>query len=77
VLPGLTDIAILLPFIFVLRSQQGISFLLGDSDTGWHLRTGEWILAHGRVPTTDLFSYTKAGQPCVLGGSTPRPDWRG
>jgi hypothetical protein len=63
VLPGLTDIAILLPFIFVLRSQQGISFLLGDSDTGWHLRTGEWILAHGRVPTTDLFSYTKAGQP--------------
>jgi hypothetical protein len=63
VLPGLTDIVILLPFIFVLRSQQGLSFLLGDSDTGWHLRTGEWILANGRVPTTDLFSYTKAGQP--------------
>ena len=63
VLPGLTDIVLLLPFIFVLRSQQGISFLLGDSDTGWHLRTGEWILANGRVPTTDMFSYTKAGQP--------------
>lgn len=62
-LPGLTDIVFLLPFIFVLRSQQGISFLLGDSDTGWHLRTGEWMLAHGRVPTTDPFSYTKAGQP--------------
>ncbi|MGD0578517.1 MAG: hypothetical protein ABSC08_06275 [Bryobacteraceae bacterium] len=63
VLPGLTDIVFLLPFIFVLRSQQGISFLLGDSDTGWHLKTGEWMLANGRVPTTDPFSYTKAGQP--------------
>ncbi len=63
VLPGLTDITFLLPFIFVLRSKYGLSFLLGDSDTGWHLRSGEWILAHGRVPTTDPFSYTKAGQP--------------
>jgi len=62
-LPALTDIVFLLPFIFVLRSQQGISFLLGDSDTGWHLRTGEWILAHARVPTADPFSYTRAGQP--------------
>ena len=63
VLPGLTDIVFLLPFIFVLRSEQGISFLLGDSDTGWHLRTGDWILSNGRVPTTDPFSYTKPGQP--------------
>jgi hypothetical protein len=62
-LPGLTDIVLLLPFIFVLRSEHGISFLLADSDTGWHLRSGEWMLANGRVPTTDLFSYTKAGQP--------------
>ena len=37
--------------------------LLADGDTGWHLRTGEWILAHGRVPQQDMFSYTHAGQP--------------
>lgn len=34
-----------------------------DSDTGWHLRAGEWILENGRVPTTDVFSHTAYGQP--------------
>ncbi len=37
--------------------------LLGDGDTGWHVRIGEWILAHGQVPRQDMFSYTKPGQP--------------
>jgi hypothetical protein len=37
--------------------------LLGDADIGWHIRTGEFILATHSVPRTDLFSYTKAGQP--------------
>jgi hypothetical protein len=30
-----------------------------DGDTGWHIRTGEWILQHGTVPKTDIFSFTK------------------
>jgi hypothetical protein len=34
---------------------------LRDGDTGWHLATGAWIVAHGRVPTTDPFSFTAAG----------------
>lgn len=37
--------------------------VLGDGDTWWHLATGQWILAHGRVPDRDVFSYTMAGQP--------------
>jgi hypothetical protein len=37
--------------------------LLGDGDTCWHLATGGWILDHGRVPTTDPFSFTFAGAP--------------
>jgi hypothetical protein len=37
--------------------------MLGDGDTGWHVRTGEWILAHGQVPHVDVFSYTMPGQP--------------
>ena len=36
--------------------------LLGDGDTGWHIRTGEYVLDNGRVPATDLFSFTKSGQ---------------
>jgi hypothetical protein len=34
---------------------------LVHDDLFWHLRTGAWIAAHGRVPLTDLFSYTCLG----------------
>lgn len=34
-----------------------------DTDLWWHLRTGQYILAHHAVPTTDLFSFTFAGRP--------------
>ena len=37
--------------------------MLYDADTGWHIRNGEIILATHSVPRTDLFSYTRAGQP--------------
>lgn len=39
--------------------------VLNDGDTYWHLATGQWILAHGRVPTHDPFSFTMAGAPWV------------
>lgn len=39
--------------------------VLNDGDTYWHLATGEWILAHGRVPDADVFSYTVPGRPWV------------
>ena len=42
--------------------MHGAKTLLGDGDTGWHVRTGEWIMSHGRVPHQDLFSFTKTGQ---------------
>ena len=62
-LPSLTDLAFLLPVIFLFTRMQGASTMLGDGDTGWHIRTGEWILANGRVPVSDFFSFTKAGEP--------------
>ena len=31
--------------------------LLGDGDTGWHIRAGEILLATGRVPARDPFSF--------------------
>ncbi len=34
-----------------------------DGDTGWHIRTGEWILANRAVPHHDLFSFSKPGAP--------------
>ena len=36
-----------------------------DSDTGWHIRSGEWILEHHALPRTDPFSFSKAGQPWI------------
>ena len=62
-MPSLTDLAFLLPVVFHLRTDRGINRLLGDGDTGWHLRTGEWILANGAVPSVDIFSYTRSGEP--------------
>ena len=61
--PSLTDVAFLLPVILLFAGLQGVRTLLGDGDTGWHVRIGEWILAHGQVPRQDMFSYTKPGQP--------------
>jgi hypothetical protein len=29
-----------------------------DPDFWWHLRTGRWMLANGRLPSTDLFTFT-------------------
>ena len=29
-----------------------------DGDTSWHLAVGRWILANGRIPAADPFSFT-------------------
>jgi len=60
-LPSMTDFAFLMPLIFIFEGMHGAKTLLGDGDTGWHVRTGEWIMSHGRVPDKDLFSFTRSG----------------
>ena len=62
-LPSLTDAAFLMPIAFLFIRMDGATGMLGDADTGWHVRTGEWIMANHRVPHQDIFSYTRAGQP--------------
>jgi len=62
-LPSLTDFAFLMPVVFLFGRMDGVKTLLGDCDTGWHIRTGEWILAHGWVPARDIFSFSKPGAP--------------
>jgi hypothetical protein len=62
-LPSLTDLVILFPILFVMLRMQGVATLLGDGDTGWHIRTGEWIIQNRQVPHNDIFSFSKSGQP--------------
>ena len=63
VMPSLTDVAFLLPLILLFGGLLGVRNMLGDGDTGWHIRIGDWILAHRQVPQQDMFSFTKPGQP--------------
>src|SRR6266404_8156242 len=62
-MPSLTDVAFLMPLVFLFTRMEGVRTMLGDGDTGWHVRTGQWILANGRVPHVDIFSFTKPGAP--------------
>ena len=60
-LPSLADLAFLMPIVFLFGRMDGVKTLLGDCDTGWHIRTGEWIIANGWIPSRDMFSFTKPG----------------
>ncbi len=52
-------VATLLYCVFIFGSQQ----LFRDADTGWHIRNGEWIIAHRSLPSTDPYSFSKPGAP--------------
>ena len=62
-LPSLTDIAFLMPIGFLFGRMGGVHTLLSDCDTGWHIRTGEWIIRNHQIPARDMFSFTKTGAP--------------
>jgi hypothetical protein len=62
-LPSLTDFAFLMPIVFLFSRMDGVKTLLSDCDTGWHIRTGEWIVANHGVPARDIFSFSRAGDP--------------
>jgi len=50
----------LLAWLFVCGAY-GWKALLMDADTGWHIRTGQYILEHHAVPKQDLFSFSRPG----------------
>jgi hypothetical protein len=52
-------------FIAIFAMAMRVS---ADTDTWWHLRTGQWIVEHRAVPATDPFSHTRAGAPWLIPG---------
>ena len=54
----------------LIATLLALTFLLGvfplkDTDFWWHLRTGDWIRANGRVPTHDLYTFTVPDHPWI------------
>ena len=47
----------------VFTGSGGAVGLLTDAGTGVHIRTGEYILDNGRIPDTDIFSFSRGGEP--------------
>ena len=61
--PSLPDVFFAVLLISVFAQPAGMRALLADGDTGWHIRTGELVLASGRAPQVDDFSFTRPGAP--------------
>jgi hypothetical protein len=55
---GAALVIALIAFAFVAAIFQ-----VYDYDVGYHLATGAWIDANGRLPASDPFSFTRAGHP--------------
>ncbi len=62
-LPDLALVASCVSLFYCLFLFHGYQRLFRDSDAGWHIRTGETILASGTLPRTDPYSFTRGGQP--------------
>lgn len=57
----------LVPTVFILIFLVKIvNGQFDDPDFYWHLKTGEYIVTHGALPPSDIFSYTHQGRPWVL-----------
>jgi hypothetical protein len=61
-LPSVRDIIFIFLFWSLLAGPLS-NRPLADADIGWHIRTGEQILATHSLPRTDSFSSTMQGQP--------------
>lgn len=65
--PTLQTIWLAIPVLLVLWSA--LLNPLRRLDFWWHLKVGQIIVETGRIPTTDLFSFTAAGKPFTY------PNW--
>jgi hypothetical protein len=63
-LPSIADIVFLGVFFFLTLS--GEQTLLGDADTGYHVRAGEFTLDHLAIPHADIFSFLTPPLPWTL-----------
>src|SRR4051812_11318945 len=61
-MPSLVDVFFCALLVGIALGPGSWQALLADGDTGWHIRTGEIVLATGAAPSADPFSFTRAGE---------------
>lgn len=63
--PGKPYRALRSVFIFLVLISALLAGLhtVGDSDMGWHLATGRYVVQHHQIPHADILSFTSAGEP--------------
>ncbi|MDP3789172.1 MAG: hypothetical protein Q8R48_02095, partial [Candidatus Omnitrophota bacterium] len=52
--------------LFVIFAAGCVFFNISDVDIGFHIKTGELIAKHGRIPTQNTFSFSMPEQPWAL-----------
>ncbi len=62
IVPSIADCVFVSVLMWLFFLGSGATALLGDGDTGWHIRAGEWVLAEGQFPHHDLFSFSMEGR---------------
>ena len=56
----------LLVYIAAFISTLGLARqVLTDQDPFWHIAAGNWIIEHGAIPHSDVFSHSMIGAPWV------------
>src|SRR4030043_846759 len=53
-LPSISDVIFVIVLAIILSGKGN---LLGDADTGYHIRAGEYIIGNLKVPDHDIFSH--------------------
>ena len=61
-LPSASDLIYIGIFCVLIFTALAVK-LLGDAGIGWHIRTGQQMLAEYSIPRTDPFSSTMGGKP--------------
>lgn len=49
-------------YLFLLSIGE---ILLRDADSYWQIKVGQWIIDHGAMPHTDIYSFTRFGEPWI------------
>ncbi|MBN1201174.1 MAG: hypothetical protein JXJ20_04895 [Anaerolineae bacterium] len=61
---NLTTQRLTVAILFILLFAMAVR-VPTDTDTWWHIRSGEYILDQGKIPTTDPFSHTRYGEEWI------------